>query len=64
MRQCVLEKCHTCTNVGLGSADKIQKGNSKSTLFITRRHWSKCKEKVIIISKADIGLTCIKFTLL
>lgn len=59
-----MEKCHTCANVGLGSADKIQKGNSKLNLFITRRHWSKSKEKVIIISKADLGLTCITFTLL
>lgn len=56
MRQYILEKCHTCTNVGLGSANKIQKGNSKPTLFITKRHWSKSEEKVIIISKADLGL--------
>lgn len=64
MRQCVLEKCHTCTNVGLGSVDKIQKDHSKPTFFITRRDWRKSKKEIIIISTADLGLTCIKFTLL
>lgn len=58
MRQYVLEKCHSFTNVGLGSADKIQKGKSKTALFITRKHWSKSEEKVIVISKTDLGLTC------
>lgn len=64
MRQYVLEKCHSLTNVGLGGADKIQKSSSKTELFITRKQWSNSEQKVIIISKADLGHVCITFTVL